>query len=236
MSDQPGDDPGFVDGDGTPRCGVPKTTDDDGDPCRHPVPNGVCPTHGDVSDRRQSIESGDVQVVDGVGSGAADRNALATGGGAPDGNKNAISHGLQAVQNDPVGTLDWLEQEQPAAYDWVVDRWESYLADAPFDRQSAKADDLLTTCLWDFAVRVQTDTQVVQGLTQMETRVSDTGTTFEVEVEHAGNLPADRLARRSESLKRNLGVLDDPESQKADAMADWGSAAKRVAERQGGDD
>lgn len=235
MSDSTGGDPGFVDDDDVQRCGVPKTTGD-GDPCQIEVPNGVCHVHGDLEARRQAIEGGDVQVVDGVGSGTTSKNALADGGGPDDGNKNAMRHGLYAVQDDPAGTLDWLEDHRPQAFDWVISRWESFLADAPFDRDTAKADDLLTACLWDFAVRIQTDVQVVDGLTQMETRATDSGATFDVEVEHAGNLPADRLARRSESVKRNLGVLDDPESQKADAMTSWGQAAQQVAQRRDGDD
>lgn len=147
----------------------------------------------------------------------------------PENAKPNLKHGVNAVQDDPHGTIRWLEDNDPRGYAWLKDRWRSYLADAPFDPNSAKADDLLTACLYDYAVRAWTDRQIRQGLTQMETRTSDSGATFEVEVELAGNLPADRLARRSEEIKRKFGLLDDPESQKADAMGGWGQAAREVA-------
>lgn len=232
MTSEPPDDPGFVDDDDIQRCGVPKTTDDDGDPCRHRVPNGDCPVHGDRDDRRQAIQDGDVQIRDGVGSGAAESNPLADGGGAPEGNKNAMSHGVHAVRDDPQGTLDWLAENRERGHRWVMNKWESYLADAPFDADSAKADDVLHACLMLYAGRRQRDQQVLNGLTTTQTRTSDSGQTFDIEVEHPGNLPANRITREARSWLKDLGILDDPESQKADALADWGKAAKRVAERQ----
>lgn len=230
MTDEPNGDPGFVDDDGVARCGVPKTSDDDGDPCRHRVPNGACPVHGDADARRQAIVDGDVQVADGIGSG--DPGHTMGDGGAPEGNKNALSHAVHAVQDDPMGTLDWMEQNDERGYRWVMRKWESYLADAPFDRDTAKADDVQMACLMLYAGRRQRDQQVLNGLTTQQTRATDSGATFEIEVEHPGNLPANRITREARSWLKDLGILDDPESQKADAMTDWGSAAERLAKRQ----
>lgn len=242
MSDEPPDDdadPGFVDDDGTLRCGVPKTSGgQEGDPCRHPVPGGTCPSHGDRSQRRESIQADDpddVEVVDGVGSG--DPGHRQGDGAAPEGNKNRMTHGLHAVQDDPRGTLRWLEDNDPKGYDWVLAKWESYLSDAPFPADSAKSDDVLEACLMKYAVRGARHQQIERGLTDfMKVQTDDGPSDTKIEAELPANLPANRIAREARSMLKDLGVLDDPESQKADAMADWGAAAKRVAERQESDD
>lgn len=234
MSEEPPDDPGFLDEDEVQRCGVPKTSD--GDPCRHPVPNGTCPVHGDREDRRQTIDGEtDPKVPDGLGSG--DPGHTKGGGAPPEGNKNAMSHGVHAVKDDPTGTLAWLKEHEQDGYDWVITKWKSYLADAPFGAETAKADDLLEVCLMKYAVRQVRKEQVQTRLTKMLDIPSDNAVdgVVEVEDELPANLPANRMAREARSILKDLGILDDPESQKADAMADWGSAAKRVAERRDGD-
>lgn len=228
---EPPDDPGFT-GDDAQRCGVPKKTDgQEGEPCRIRVPNGVCRVHGGVDQRREAIDGGDVTVHPGVGSG--DPGHAMGDGGAPRGNKNAMTHGVHAVRDDPRGTLRWIEQNDPQGYDWVLSKWESYMADAPFPPESAKADDVMEACLMKYAVRGVRQEQVEVGLTKMVRAQDADGNTldFDVEDELPGNLPANRIAREARSLLKDLGILDDPETQKAEAMSSWGAAAKRVAER-----
>lgn len=206
-------------------CGADTANTDD--PCQFPVsgPDQRCPNHpADGSGPPEGSGSGDPGHAMGDGNGRIQERL-------PENAKPAMKHGIHAVQDDPFGTLDWLEEQNPDAYDWIIGRWRSYLADAPFGEDSGKADDLLTACLFDFAVRTHTHIQVLEGLTKTEKREAESGFVFEQKVEHAGNLPADRLARRSESMKKKLGVLDDPESAKADAMSGWGDAARRVASR-----
>lgn len=237
MPDEPpdDDDPGFVDDDGISRCGVPKKTGDGG-PCEHPVPGGTCPAHGGVDERRQSIERGEASVVDGVGSGDPG-HAMGDGGGAPVGNKNAMSHGVHAVRDDPRGTLRWIEENDPQGYDWILAKWESYMADAPFSKTSAKADDVMEVCLMRYAVRGVRQEQVERGLTKMVRATDESGTPLDINIEDElpGNLPANRIAREARSMLKDLGILDDPETQKAEAMSSWGAAAQRVAERRDDD-
>lgn len=142
--------------------------------------------------------------------------------------KPNMKHGVHAVQSDPHGTLAWLEDNDPDGYDWVRSKWLSYLDDAPFDQQSAKSDDVLHACLMLYAVRGVRDRQISRGLSQMVEMRTEQGAVFEVEEELPVNLPANRLAREARSMLKDLGLLDDPESKKADAMG-WGSAAKEVA-------
>lgn len=214
QGDEPGDGDGYV-------CGWEDTTTDR--PCQFPVddPDATCHMHG---------EDG---PPDGHGSGSPD-HTMGDGDGdiaeRVDASKEkpAMTHGIHAVQDDPVGTLNYLEESRPEAYDWVVDKWESFLVDAPFGKETAKADELLHACLMLYAVRGARDRQVKQFLTHTVTRYSE-GTPYELEEELPVNLPANRLAREARSILKDLGVLDDPESKKAEAMG-WGAAAKEVAE------
>ena len=213
-------------------CGAETTTTDG--PCQFPVesPDGRCPAH-------PKDGSG---PADGHGSGTTS-HGMATGPGdiqdkLPDGAKPAMKHGLHAVEDDPRGTIDWLEDNDPRGYDWVRAKWSSYLADAPFDPNTSKADDLLHACLMLYVVRGARHQQVTQGLVEMRALTDgdgdvvidpDTGEPFEISQELPMNLPANRIIREARSMLKDLGVLDDPESQKAEAMG-WGQAAKEVAQ------
>jgi hypothetical protein len=227
MSTQSGDQGGADSGDGDGYvCGYDDTTSTS-DPCQFPVsgPDERCHMHprdGDGPPEGHGSGSPDHQMGDGPGD--------ITEKCDPETEKPAMTHGLNAVQDDPVGTLRYLEEDRPEAYDWVISKWESYLADAPFGRDTAKADDLLHACLMEYAIRGARDRQVKNWLTHTVEKRTDNGTPFDVEEELPVNLPANRLAREARSIKKDLGVLDDPESKKAEAMG-WGAAAKKVAEK-----
>lgn len=213
-------------------CGA--TTSSTDDPCQFPVsgPDETCHAHPDDG-------SG---PPDGHGSGDPG-HSMGDGPGdivekSPPEDKPAMTHGLHAVQDDPQGTLDWLDDHDPRGYDWVQKKWQSYMADAPFGPDTAKADDVLHACLMLYAVRGARHQQVTRGLVKQEALTDEgdvvidpeTGEPIRVEREHAANLPANRIGREARSMLRDLGILDDPESQKADAMS-YGQAARRVAER-----
>jgi hypothetical protein len=218
MSTENGDDDGadYV-------CGA--NTDHTDGPCQFPVsgPDQRCHNHpADGSGPPEGTGKGSPDHTMGNGDGKIQERL-------PDNAKPALDHGVHAVQDDPGGTLRWIEDNDPRGHDWIVGKWKSYLKDGDIPPESGRADDILTACLYDYVVRAMTDKQIREGLTTTQTRKGEHGT-FEIEVEQPGNLPADRLARRSEEIKRKNGVLDDPESKKAEAMG-WGQAAKRVAER-----
>lgn len=211
-------------------CGAETSTTDG--PCQMPVdgPDERCHAH-------PRDGSG---PPDGHGSGSPDHQ-MGDGDGKiqerlPEGAKPAMTHGMYAVKDDPQGTLTWLEDNDPTAYEWVLKKWQSYMADAPFGPESAKADDVLHACLMLYAVRGARHRQVTRGLTQKENIVDEgsvvmnpeTGEPVEIEKELPSNLPANRIAREARSMLKDLGILDDPESQKAQAMG-WGQAAKEVA-------
>lgn len=205
-------------------CG--STGTGDGEPCQFPVsgPDDTCHMHPDDG-------SG---PPDGHGSGSPDHR-MGDGDGKiqdrlPDNAKPNMGHGIHAVKDDPRGTLQWLEDNDPRGYDWVIDKWRSYMVDAPFDAYSAKADDLMEVCLMKYAVRGARQEQVEVGLTKMMRLQSDDVGDIDMNVEQElpANLPANRMAREARSILKDLGLLDDPESQKAEAMG-WGAAAREVA-------
>jgi hypothetical protein len=178
---------------------------------------------------------------DGHGSGTPDHQ-MGDGDGKiqerlPDNAKPNMRHKIHAVQDDPHGTLTWLEDNDPRGHDWVMRKFESYMVDAPFPADSSKADDILHATLMLYAVRSARHRQVTQGLTQRRPLTDEnndpvvspkTGEVVEIEDEQPVNLPANRMAREARSILKSYGLLDDPESKKAEAMG-WSQAAKEVA-------
>lgn len=127
-----------TDDDGTRLCGVPNAS---GGTCSHTVPNGVCPIHGDVADRRDLI-NGDAdpsdKTPDGHGSGNPNANGTRAAESGPDpappspGNKRAMKSGVYAAERDPVGTFDHFRENQPAVAESIRRWFWSYMDDAPF--------------------------------------------------------------------------------------------------------
>lgn len=210
-------------------CGA-ETESTDG-PCQFPVagPDERCHCHPrDGSGTPDGHGSADPDHTMGDGDGRIQERL-------PDEAKPAMKHGVYAVQDDPHGTLTWVEAHDPDGYGWILNKWQSYLADAPFPDTSAKADDLLHACLMLYVVRAGRAHQVEMGLTQQDTLTDEgdvvigpEGDPIQIEQEWAGNLPVNRIAREARSMLKDLGVLDDPESQKAEAMG-WSQAAKEIA-------
>lgn len=153
--------------------------------------------------------------------------------------------------------VDKLDQQQDAAE--VADGLDTVqvsdgpprqyaAADAPpVDVQSlqGKASRLFTVCVEQAVTMLATVQQVEEGLTTERPATDETGSPIRksgsgelvmIEDELPVNMPKSRMRQRDVQELQKLGVLDDPESQKADAMAGWGQAAKRVAERKGDHD
>lgn len=215
-------------------CGA--ETDNTDDPCQFPVdsPDGRCHNHPkDGSGPPEGQGSGDPGHTMGDGDGLIQERI-------DDIDKPTMRHGLYAVQSDPHGTLEWLAENEPSSFDWVYSKWQSYLSKADFGENTAESDDVLHACLMMHAVRAGRHIQITEGLveeiplTDDEGNVvkdPDTGENLMTTKERAANLPVNRIAREARSLLKDHGVLDDPESAKADAMGGWGDAAKRVAQK-----
>lgn len=155
--------------------------------------------------------------------------ALGNSGGAPRGNSNAEGHGAPAqnqngakhhiYSNDPGDVLKHLEENEPEAYEWVQAKFSSYLEDAPFPADSAKADQLLQIVTAEYSVWCGRGIQVRDGLLKKTHIKGSDGELVEVEDEHSINQPTNRLEKTVTRRLKELGILDDPDSQQAEAMA-----------------
>lgn len=136
-----------------------------------------------------------------------------TSTGAPEGNQRATRHGLYA---DPSNVLEDLAETDPAAYEWILKKYDSYLDSAPFEDGSAKADQLKQICAQEYVIWQTLGLQLEDGVV-VSTNEPD-GTAYGDRLkDHPVNLPLDRMQRTVTRRLRELGVLDDPDSQQADA-------------------
>lgn len=265
------------------RCGSTDTTD--GSPCAMRVsgPEETCYLHGE-----------DGEVPDHQGRSGKNQLARRRGadGGAPEGNRNGMTHGLYAAERDPFGLFDFFREEDPAKAASIRRWFWSYMGDAPFeaypgdaDRYSppvaevvdvdaleaadddqddtvavsqgaprqrvaadappidvealtGKAHRLFVVCVHQAVLTAVTLEQAKALLTHEEEIVSEgslvinpqTNEPVTIEEELPVNLPKARMRQRDLRELRDLGILDDPESELADATAGWADAARALAD------
>ena len=147
--------------------------------------------------------------------------------GAPEGNKNATTHGLRS---DPVELLEHLRETDEEAYAWIQDKFESYLTVAPFNRDSAHADQLLQICVREYSIWKASSIQVNDGILTQEMKVAGDGV-LEVTVENPAAKSLDRMERTVVKRLEKLGVMPSPDQQKAEGIANLAEAwAEGVSE------
>lgn len=138
------------------------------------------------------------------------------GSGAPEGNGNAITHGVTA---DPFNLYDNLDDT--AAVEWIDALVESYAELLELSEDDPRMQNVYRACINMYQAN-RGDMEILQeGMTESQTiGVTDDGAPVVRDDEHHLNgavLSRDREARQ---MLRTLGAFDDPESQKADAMRD----------------
>jgi hypothetical protein len=143
--------------------------------------------------------------------GGSNKNA-----GAPEGNQNAMRHGLSS---DPDNLLEHLRKNEEHAYAWIQDKFESYIDVASFDRDSAWADQLMQVCVQEYTIWRAEGIQVREGVVVKTHKVSDQGV-VEVDDENPANKPLDRMQRTVVKRLEKLGVMPSPDQQEADAVTD----------------
>jgi hypothetical protein len=185
-------------------CGDHGGTNRDGDPCGRAAgwgrdaDSGKCRIHAGTSPDGSSHKG--------------NQNAVGNDGGAPEGNANAITHGATA---DPVNLYEHLDEDSKA---WVDKLVAGYLDEAAFGEDSPKAERLRMTCViiyqeWsarEVVLRDGPSEDIVVG-------VSEDGAPIARSDEHHLTGTA---ASHNQTVRMNLkdlGLLDDPESQKANA-------------------
>lgn len=140
--------------------------------------------------------------------------------GPPEGNTNGMTHGLHAQRSN---YFEQLDDDAKAFIERLVDSW---LDDAPFDRDSfAKVSELYRIAVDQHRLWNAQD-EFKEGMVTEQTVMTDSGAQT-VRDENPANLPYDRLDRTTFKKLKDMGVLDDPDSQQAEATE---SLASKFAE------
>jgi len=133
--------------------------------------------------------------------------------GAPEGNVNAMTHGLRAKRSSYYEHL-------PDKEKWFIERLaDSWIDNAPFDKDNfAKVNEVYRIAvdqhrLWGAHEEARDGLIYEQIIGQDET-----GEPIEVEDENPVNLAYDRLDRTTIRKLKELGCLSDPDSKQAEAM------------------
>lgn len=171
--------------------------------CNHPTDDGgYCA-------RYPAVDSDGVEI-DGKCSFHGDGG---TDGRATHGHQRAVKHGLYSQPSNYYYHLDRRDQI------WIDLLVESFLEDAPFDRENAGKMELLRQVAIDLhKVRRANEYIWDEGIAQVKDAYDSVdGEVQEFETENILNLPVDRLERQITKRLKELGVLEDPESRRAES-------------------
>lgn len=145
----------------------------------------------------------------------------AEGPGPPEGSSNNTDHQKHGVYSEPSKYYERLDEADQAFIDGM---YESFLEDAPFGKEQQGKCEMLRQVAIDLHKRRQANDFIArEGLKweevddYFETEEGDLKILTETD-EHYLNITADRLARTNIRQLKELGVLDDPDSQQADAQ------------------
>lgn len=143
--------------------------------------------------------------------------------GAPEGNGNAITHGATA---DPVNLFNHLDDDEQAWVELLVD---GYLDEAPFDETSPKVERLQMVCVVMYQEWAAREVTLREGPSEDTViGVSEEGAPIARTDEHHLTGTA---ARHNQTVRMNLkdlGLIDDPDSQLADSANDIADVMREV--------
>lgn len=165
---------------------------------------------------RQSGEPCDLPAgwgTDHVGEGACKHHGGASSG-APEGNGNAITHG---AQSDPHNLREHLDGEDEA---WIDALTEAYLAESAYDEDDPQAERIEMTVVMAWQERSGRAQLIKEGLERRKIVSAAEGGLVKDDAEHHLN---DVVASLNSDIRMNLkdlGLLEDPQSQTADALGD----------------
>lgn len=143
-------------------------------------------------------------------------------GSFEEGNQKAMKHGLKAKRSNFFNNLD---EDDERFVEALVDSW---IENAPFDRDNfAKVNEVYRIAVDQLRLWNAQD-EFSDGMVYEQVIGTDEeGQPIEVEDENPANLPYDRLDRTTLRKLKDLGCLDDPDTQQAEANE---SLASKFAE------
>lgn len=147
--------------------------------------------------------------------------ATPEGTDTPEGNTNAMTHGLYAQRTNYYQSLD---EDEQAFVEAIVDGW---LDQAPFGRDNqAKVNRLFKIAVDEHKLWRANDYYDEEDLVVEDFERGEDGEVHKTREEHPVNLAYDRLSRTTVKELKELGALSDPDSQQAEATK---SLAKQLS-------
>lgn len=150
---------------------------------------------------------------------------LTENAGAPEGNTNAETHGLYTDRQS------YYEDRTDDEKEWIDAITESLLLDAPFDKDNFAKYEMVRNIAIDMhKLRRANDYIDHKGVVHRDKTVgyTDDGKPIKMDEENVLNVAYDRLNRTLTRQLKELGILDDPDSKRAEAEA---SIAKELAKQ-----
>lgn len=142
------------------------------------------------------------------------------GGQSPgvEGNGNRETHGLTADRDK------WFERHREDCEELVRAIVASYVEDAPFGwEQMAKVDKLTEVAIDQVRLRHSND-ELDSFLNEKVVSITENGREITELEAHPGHRPRDRIKKTNLKVLKELGILDDPDSQQAAATEDLADA------------
>lgn len=147
--------------------------------------------------------------------------------GAPEGNNNAEKHGLKADRQNYYENRSYKEQQ------WIDAVIESLLDDAPFGADNFAKFQMLRNVAIDMH-KMQNANEYIDevGVVHRDKTVgyTDDGKPIKVDEENVVNVAYDRLQKGMIRSLKELGCLEDPDSQQAEADKDIASELAKMRE------
>lgn len=164
-------------------------------------------------------DSGFCRYHNDSGAPEGNKNAIENDGGAPENNGNAITHG---VYSDPANLYTNLDDDSQA---WVDGLVEGYLGIATFGSDDPRVERLRMVCVVMYQEWSAREVVLRDGPSEDTTiGVSEAGTPVIRTDEHHLTTTASNHNQTVRMNLKDLGLLNDPEQQKAEAQKDMAAA------------
>jgi hypothetical protein len=140
-------------------------------------------------------------------------------GGAPVKNTNSEGHGNAEKHGLTADRDKWFNRHREDAEDVVRAMVSSYVDDAPFGWDSmAKVDQLCEVAIDQARLR-HSNEYLDEFLTNQTVTVTENGEEITRLEENPAHMPRDRIKRTNAKILKDLGVMDDPDTARADSVA-----------------
>jgi hypothetical protein len=134
-------------------------------------------------------------------------------GSSHESNGHAERHGLKADRDK------WFNRHREEVETLVRTLVASYIEDAPFGWESTAKVDKLCAVAVDQARLRESNNYLDDFLVEQTTAVTDAGEEVTRLEENPGHMPRDRIKRTNVKTLKELGILDDPDTTRADSVA-----------------